>query len=148
MEPEVCPYAHDNGVVTHRVEASAQTVVLGVVDGLNRGDWAAALHHVSADFEYDLTRTASPLQGIHSAAQMPRVLDEFLGSWESVRYEPREFIESGACLVVPFATHFRGRDGIELTSEATWVWRIRRGSIERLTLFQEREEALATVRTA
>ncbi|MDQ3934926.1 MAG: nuclear transport factor 2 family protein [Actinomycetota bacterium] len=121
----------------------ANALVQAIVDALNRGDWDGLLDRAAPEFEYDLTRTDSPLRGVHSRAQMPRVLDEFLGSWESVRYEPHEVIERGDRLVIPFTTHFRGRDGIEMHSEAVWVWTLRAGALVRVVLFQDRAEALA-----
>ena len=122
--------------------------VRAVVDALNRGDWEAALADAAPTFEYDLSRTDSPLRGIHPLVRMPRVLDEFLGSWESVTYEPEELIESGEHVVMPFTTHFRGRDGIEMQTRATWVWTLRDGTMQRLTLYQERDEALAAAGVA
>jgi ketosteroid isomerase-like protein len=47
--------------------------------------------------------------------------------------------------VVPWAMHGRGRDGIELVARFTFVFTIRNGAIERITLYQEREEALEAV---
>jgi ketosteroid isomerase-like protein len=132
-----------------RVEpTTATTLVRSVIDALNRRDWDAALEFTADDFEYDLTRTASPLQGVHPRVRMPRVMDEFLGSWESVRYEPHEFIEAGDCLVVPFTTHFRGRDGIAVATDALWLCEMRGDTLARLTLFQDRDEALAAAGVA
>jgi hypothetical protein len=74
---------------------------------------------------------------------MPAVIEEFLGVWESVRYEPHEFIEAPAGFVIPFTTHFRGRQEIEMTMDAVWVATFRDGLVARLTLFQDRAEALA-----
>jgi ketosteroid isomerase-like protein len=121
-------------------------LVRALVDAVNRGDWESAVGHIAPDFEYDLTRTDSPMRGIYEARQMRRVFEEFIGSWESVRYEPREFIAGEGCVIVPFTTHFRGRDGIEIQTEAVWVWRYSDGEIVRLTLFQDRDEALADAR--
>ena len=45
--------------------------------------------------------------------------------------------------MVPFTTHFRGRDGIEVNAQATWVWTFRGDEVARLALFQDRDEALA-----
>ena len=97
-------------------------IVREAVEALNAGEWERALAHLSADFEYDLTRTISPLRGVYSREQMRGVVEEFLGPWESATYEPDEVIEAGERIVMPFTTRFRGRDGIEVASRATWVW--------------------------
>ena len=36
----------------------------------------------------------------------------------------------------------KGRDGIEVDASATIVWTIRNGAIERVTMYQERQDAL------
>ena len=117
-------------------------MVHAAIDAINRGDWDTALTEASPDFEYDLTRTDSPLRGVYGRGQMHRVLEDFLGSWQSVRYEPQELIECGDHVVMPFTTHFRGRQGIEMRAHATWVWTVREGALARLALFQDRDEAL------
>ena len=77
---------------------------------------------------------------------MPQVIDEFLGLWEAVEYEPEEFVAEGDHVVVPFTTRFRGREGLELTTRATWLWTFRDGAVARLCLYQERNEAFAAAR--
>jgi ketosteroid isomerase-like protein len=124
-------------------ESERVAKVRAAVDAINRGDWETALAETAPDFQYDLSRTDSPLRGVYGRDDMPRVIEEFLGVWESARYEPREFVEAGDFLVVPFSTHFRGREGIEMTMEAVWVWTFRDEAAVRLALFQDAGEALA-----
>ena len=117
-------------------------IVRAAVSALNRGDWDAALERMASDFEYDLTRTISPLRGVHRRDRMREVMEEFLGPWESVRYEADDPIAAGDHVVLPFTTHFRGRDGIEVEGRATWVWTFRDRAVIRLSLYQDRDEAL------
>lgn len=117
-------------------------IVREVVDALNRRDWDAALDLLAPEFEYDLTRTESPLQGVYGRDRVRAVAEEFLGTWESAHYELRDLVEGRHGLVVPFTTHFRGRDGLEMRNEAAWVWTIRDGAVVRLALFQDLEDAL------
>jgi ketosteroid isomerase-like protein len=124
------------------VGKDAERLIRTVVEALNRRDWDAALAHLAPDFEYDLTRTDSPLQGVYARDEMRAVAEEFLGVWESADYEPREFVHAEERVVVPFTTHFLGRGGIEMRNDAVWVWTIRDGAIARLALFQDRSEAL------
>jgi ketosteroid isomerase-like protein len=118
-------------------------IVRAAVEALNRGDWDAALEHIAPDFEYDLTRTISPLRGVYRRDQMRAVVEEFLGPWESARYEADDLIAAGEHVVMPFTTRFHGRDGIEVEARATWVWTFRGRAVIRLRLFQDRDEALA-----
>ncbi|MGH2993107.1 MAG: hypothetical protein ACRDL1_06185 [Solirubrobacterales bacterium] len=48
----------------------------------------------------------------------------------------------GDHVVVPHTTHIRGRDGIEAQARTTSLVTIRDGKIERICLYQERQEAL------
>jgi ketosteroid isomerase-like protein len=124
-------------------------IVQEVVAAINRGDWDAALERTSQEFEYDITRTPSPLAGVYPRERMREIADEFLGSWRSARYEAHELVEHGDDVVMPFTTHFEGRDGINVEVTAVWLWSFRGDEVERLTLFQERADALAaTGRTA
>jgi ketosteroid isomerase-like protein len=111
-------------------------------EAYNRGDWDAWLQHMARGFEMDMSRAVGPVSGILTLDQLRRSQVEFAEYWESVRIEPQEFIEAGDLVVVPWAMHGRGRDGIELVARATFVFTIRNGAIERITLYQEREEAL------
>jgi ketosteroid isomerase-like protein len=43
---------------------------------------------------------------------------------------------------MPFTNVAQGRDGIEVQARGIWVWTIRTGSIVRVCLYQDREEAL------
>ncbi len=63
-------------------------------------------------------------------------------TWESDRLEPHEFIEAGDLVVVPLTQHLKGRGGIEVVVRATFVWTIRNGAIERVTMYQELQDAL------
>jgi ketosteroid isomerase-like protein len=90
----------------------------------------------------DFSRAVGPWRGVFGFDQARRVTEEIREIWESARLEPQEFIEAGDLVAVPWAMHGRGRDGIELVARATFVFTIRNGAIERITLYQEREEAL------
>jgi ketosteroid isomerase-like protein len=123
-------------------------VVRQAVDALNRADTEALLAVMTPDFEYDLTRTVSPLQGVYSRAQMPKVMAEFWEPWESVRYEPHDPAEAGDRVVIRFTTHFVGREGIDLETQATWVWTFRGAAVSRVSLYQDHAEALAAAGVA
>jgi ketosteroid isomerase-like protein len=115
------------------------------IDAYNREDWDAMVKDAAPGFEMDMSRAVGPVRGVFKLDQILRVVGEFAEYWESVRIEPQEFIEAGDLVVVPWAMHGRGRDGIELVARATCVFTIRNGAIERITLYQEREEALEAV---
>jgi hypothetical protein len=48
-------------------------------------------------------------------------------------------------VVVPWTLHGKGRDGIEVVTRVAWVWTIRDRAVERISVDQERQEALEAV---
>jgi ketosteroid isomerase-like protein len=69
-------------------------------------------------------------------------VEEFRETWESARLEPHEFIEAGDLVVVPSTQHLKGRGGIEVVVRGAFVWTIRSGAVERVTMYQELPDAL------
>ena len=118
-------------------------IVRAALDAAGRDDWDAVFKDMAPCFELDFSRATGPvLHGILSLDQVRRGVMEFAGLWESVRIEPHEFIEAGDLVVVPYTLHLKGRDGIEVISRPTTVWTIRNGAIERMVMYQERQDAL------
>jgi ketosteroid isomerase-like protein len=120
-------------------------VVRGAVEAVERRDWDGLIAMAAPSFEIDLTRANGPINGVFRLEEVRPMLDEFAGSWRSLRFEHEELIDAGDEIVVPWAMHAGGRDGIEVVSRVTWVWSVRDGAISRATMYQEREDALAAV---
>jgi ketosteroid isomerase-like protein len=116
-----------------------------LVDAVNRHDWDTAFKNTATGCEWDISRSASPLSGIYRLDQFRGLLDEFADSWEAMRVEPLEFIEAGDLVVMHGTTHLRGRDGIDVSASGAFVFAISDGAIERVSLYQERQEALEAV---
>ena len=117
-------------------------IVKAAIDAYNRRDWDAWLQHMAPGFELDMSRAVGPVSGVLSLDQLRRALEDFAGYWESLRIEPHEFIEAGDLVVVPNTGHLSGRDGIEVSVTVAWVWTMRDGAIERMVMYQSRQDAL------
>ena len=120
-------------------------IVRAALDAYNRGDLEAMLKHAAPDCELDWSRSIGPQRGVYRLEQIPQFdLGQFdLGeTFESVRTEPEELIDAGDHVVTPMVGYFRGRDGIEVTARFTYLWTFRDGTAVRVTLYQERQEAL------
>jgi ketosteroid isomerase-like protein len=117
-------------------------IVKAWYDAFNREDWDANFKDLAPGFELDFSRAIGPWRGVFGPDQARQVAREIRETWESARLEPHEFIEAGDLVVVPWAMHGRGRDGIELVARFTFVFTIRNGAIERVTMYQERQDAL------
>jgi ketosteroid isomerase-like protein len=120
-------------------------IVKAAIDAYNREDWDALFEAIAPGFEFDFSRGMGPGRGIYGVDQIRRYLADFAANWESVRLEPNEFIEAGDLVVVSQTTRARGREGIELTAHPTLVWTVCEGEIERVCLYQERQDALEAV---
>jgi len=117
-------------------------IVKAIIEAYNREDWDAFFKDMAPGFELDFSRAVGPWRGVFGLDQIRRVLGEFRETWESTRQEPHEFIEAGDLVVVPLTQHVKGRGGIEVVNRGAFVWTIRNGAIERVTMYQERQDAL------
>jgi ketosteroid isomerase-like protein len=120
-------------------------IVKASIDAHNREDWDAMLETTAPDFELDWSRSRGLRRGVYRRDQLRRFLVEFAENWESVRIEPAEFIEAGDFVVVPQTTHATGRDGMELVGHLAMVYEMRGGKIQRISMYQERQDALEAV---
>jgi ketosteroid isomerase-like protein len=99
------------------------------IEALTRGDLPNAMKETPADFSFDFSRSISPERGVYGRDDIPELVETFFGDWESLRYEPDEFIVVGDQLITPINIHFRGRDGIEVHTRFAWVWLFRDGQV-------------------
>jgi len=120
-------------------------IVRRSLEGFNRGDFEAVFKDAAPDFEYDLSRAVGPWRGVYGRDGALSMIREVVENWEWVRVEPHELIEVGEHVVVPLTMQGVGRDGIEVSARFTLLWSIRDGAVVRITLYQEREEALEAV---
>jgi ketosteroid isomerase-like protein len=117
-------------------------IVRAAYDAYNRGDLDAVLSYAAPHFELDWSRGVGPNAGVHKLDQARRFFEDFGDTFESIRIEPKEFIEADDDVIVPQTGFTRGRDGIETTARITLVWTIRDGAIVRICLYQDKGDAL------
>jgi ketosteroid isomerase-like protein len=120
-------------------------IVKAWYDAWNREDWDAMIKDAAPGLELDFSRSDGPLVGVFGLDQIRRLTEEFFETWESARLEPHEFIEAGDLVVVPGTQHVKGRGGIEVAARGAYVWTIRNGAIERMVMYQSRQDALEDV---
>jgi ketosteroid isomerase-like protein len=114
------------------------------IDAFNRRDTEAMLEIGGDDFEYDWSRSLGPNRGVYHGVEgfMKFVRDQW-STFDEVRLEAHEFIPRGRHVVTTSTTHGRGRQGIPVSANSAMLYTFEDGRLVRITLFQERGEALA-----
>jgi ketosteroid isomerase-like protein len=115
------------------------------LEAYNRQDFDGALALGTPGLVLDFSRALGPYRGVYRRNEIRGFLEELNATFESVRFEPRDFIDAGDYVVVPLTIHFEGRDGIKVKADTTNLWMFRDGAVERIVLYQELHEALEAV---
>jgi ketosteroid isomerase-like protein len=117
-------------------------VARAFLEAYNREEFDAALELGAPGLVLDFSRALGPYRGVYRRNEIRGFLEELNATFESVRFEPRDFIDAGDYVVVPLIIHFEGRDGIKVKADTTNLWMFRDGAVERIVLYQELHEAL------
>jgi ketosteroid isomerase-like protein len=118
-------------------------VVRRSLDAFSRRDVKTLRSLNDPSMELDWSESKSWLAGIYRGLDAAlRFYEGYYEAFSATRIEPDCFIEAGESVVVPNVAHQRGRDGIEVTARATFVFTLRDGRIISIRLYQETREAL------
>ena len=119
-------------------------VVRRHIETWNRRDLTTWLALFSSDAEIDWSRARGPLKGVYRGpGEIETLWKEFFFTFEEAQIETTHgFTDAGSEVVVSNTSHFRGRQGVEVSASSTWVFTVENGQFTRLRLFQERAEAL------
>ena len=122
-------------------------VVRRNIEAFNRRDLRTWLATFRSDAEIDWSRARGPLKGVYRGrGERETLWNEFFFTFQEAQIKtPQGFTDAGSEVVVSNTTHFRGREGIEVSASSTWVFTVENGQISCLRLFQERAEALEAV---
>jgi ketosteroid isomerase-like protein len=121
-------------------------LVRGIIDALNRGDLDEMLGRMHPDFEWRPLE-ASPVARVYRGrAQVRRYVEDWLGTFESLRLELEDPTQVADRVVVVVRGHGRGRaSGVELESRFCQVWTLRHGTAVAMEEHATREQGLASV---
>ena len=113
------------------------------VEALNRGDWSAIVPHLASDVVLDNTRTRGENQRFFRGAEEVRqAWESTVDVWAAVHTEIGEPTGIGDRVVVPLFGNFRGRQGIEVTTNPAWLFTFRGDKVAEICFYQDEHEAL------
>jgi ketosteroid isomerase-like protein len=124
-------------------EANVLTV-RRAIEAFNRRDVEAMIELAGDNFEHDWSRSMGPASGIYHGPEgfIDFVQDQW-SMFDEVRLEAHELIPRGPHVVATTTVHGRGRDGISVSANSASLYTFEEGRLVRITLYQNREEALA-----
>jgi ketosteroid isomerase-like protein len=123
-------------------------LVRRIYDSISRGDIDRALETSADDFEMDWSNSIGPDKGVYRGREQVReVWGSFVEAFESLRWDPEEFIEvDESRLIVVNHTRMRGRgSGVEVEAVGAQLWTIRDGTAQSFKLYQSKRDALEAV---
>ena len=126
-------------------EANVETAKAGI-EAFNRRDMDAMLELSSSDFEYDWTRSRGLYAGVYRGTEGFREFtQEQWDVFEEFHIEAHEFMPCGdRHVVVTTTVRATGRGGVPVSAASTNLYEFAEdGKVVRITLFQERDEAVA-----
>jgi ketosteroid isomerase-like protein len=125
-------------------EAANVEKVRAAIDAFNRRDIDAMIQLAGDDFEYDWSRSRGPNAGVfHGTDGFFEFVSDQWSTFDEVRLEVHEYIPRGNHVVVTATVHGRGRQDVPVSATSAHLYTFEDGRLLRITLFQEREEALA-----
>jgi ketosteroid isomerase-like protein len=122
-------------------------LVRRIIEALNRGDLDAMLACMHPDFEWRPLE-ASPVARVYRGhEQVRRYVEDWLGTFESLRIELEEATEVSDRVVAMVSGHGRGRaSGLALDSRFCQVWTVTDDQAVAMEEHATREEGLAAAR--
>jgi ketosteroid isomerase-like protein len=116
------------------------------LDAYARRDVDALRAVADPDIELDWSASVAWFAGVYRGFdETLRFYEGYFEAFEEVVIEADRFIDVRDWVVVPNVAHQKGRDGIEVSARATFMFTIRNRKITRICLYQETEQALKAV---
>jgi ketosteroid isomerase-like protein len=122
-------------------------MVRTAIDAFNRRDTEAMIALGNDHFEYDWTRSLGLNRRVYRGDDGFRefITDQWT-TFDEMRIEPSEIVPCGDHVLVVAVTHSRGRQGVAVTAKSTQLYTFDDDRLARVTLYQDREEAVAAAR--
>ena len=112
------------------------------IEAFNRRDlrtWLATFH---PDAEIDWSRARGPFKGVYRGQSGHEAFWDVWLTFDWGEIETYDLTGVDSEVVVPNATTFRGREGIEVVARSAFLFTVENGQITRYRMFREQTEAL------
>ena len=115
------------------------------IDAFNRQDREAMLALADDDVEYDWTRSLGLYARVYRGRdELMEFIEDQWSIFEDQHLDVHEYTPRGNHVVVTATVHGRGRQGVPVRATSAHLYTFAEdGRLVRITLFQERDEALA-----
>jgi ketosteroid isomerase-like protein len=121
-------------------------LVREIAEALNDHDVDGMLVLMDPDFEWSPLADSPVARAARGHEQVRRYVEDWLGTFESLRLELEDPAEVGDHVVVVVRGHGRGRaSGVQLESRFCQVWTLRDGKAVRMEEHATREQGLASL---
>ena len=118
-------------------------IVRPIYEAFNRRDWDALFRDMHPDFK--MTTQRGPTAGTHRGQDAVQgLIEDAIAAFESLVFDPEEFLESGDQIVVLITTRARPKGGsVDIVVRNGHLWTVRDRTILSLKTFPAPEKALA-----
>lgn len=122
-------------------------LVRRAIEAFNERDVDAMRELVAGEFEYDWSRSIGPMRGVYRGEEgFLGFVDDQWTAFDEVTAVPRDLIPVGDHVLAAITIHGRGRGGVTVSANSFQLFTFEESRLAKLTLFQDREEALAAAR--
>ena len=119
-------------------------IVRRVYEGLNLGDWDAALRDANEGFRVTFQR--GPLAGTHQRDAVRAMTEDYLAAFEDIAIEPEDLIDAGDRVVALVTRRAKPKGGsVDMVVRNGHLWTLREGKLLSMTSFPDPDEALEAV---
>jgi len=118
-------------------------IVRQAIEAYGRRDVEALRRLMRADVELDWSASKGWFAGVYRGTdEVIRVFADYFSAFEAIAIEPESLVATGDSVVVPNVARLRGREGVEVSAQATFVYTLRHGAVARICLYQELADAV------
>lgn len=116
-------------------------------EGLSRGDVEGALELIDPEVEVRDRPEAPDPQTYRGYEGVRAAVQSTFDTFDTVEFEPEQFVEAGDCVVVVIRLRGRGKEsGVPVEDRIAHLWTMRNGKAWRMQVYSDPEQAISDAR--